>query len=162
MKEVIFTNKATINAEGQRHSNHCTSVVAIKEDGTVCMTFTSIKDAAERLGINANYISTCMNAEEHRTCKGWDFYRTKEAMSIFDRIVLGYNRNASDAQKWREQEAEKERIRLEEERKQNEIIRLQNKQAKLEANVEKYTCKLHEIMDALTDTKMELAALVGA
>ena len=159
MKEVIFTNKATITAEGKRHSNHCTSVVAIKADGTVCMTFTSIKDAAESLDINANYISTCMNSETHRTCKGWDFYRTKDAMSIFNRIVNGYNNNARDAQKWREQEAEKKRIRLEEERKRNEILRLQNKAQKLEASVEKYTGKLHAIIDALNDTKMELAAL---
>ena len=132
MKNITITNKATINAEGKLNSKHCVPVVCYNEKTGEIKSFSSVADAAEILGINANYISTCMN--NNTICKGYSICRTKDAPTVIDFIVGIANRNYNDAMKWREQEAEKERIRLEEERRQNEIVQLTEKIAKLEAN----------------------------
>lgn len=157
MKEIVITNKATINAEGKLHSNHCKAVVAIKADGSEIKFFSSIQDAAEQLCINANYISTCMNNE--KTCKGWDFYPAKETLSVVDRMMNIFNRNAMEAQKWRAQEAEKERIRLEEEQRQNNILKLKQKLTKLDTDITKCSDKYRTLVDAYNTTKEELAML---
>lgn len=160
MKEIIITNKATVNAEGKLHSNHCKSVVAIKVDGSEIKFFSSIQDAAEQLGINANYISTCMSKE--KTCKGWDFYPAKETLSVVDKMVNIFNQNAMAAQKWRAQEAEKEAIRLAEEKRQNDILKLKQKIAKLETYIAKCSDRYRSLVDAYNTAKEELAMLEEA
>lgn len=159
MKEIIITNEATINAEGNLHSKHCKSVIAIKKDGSEVKIFSSIQDAAELLGINANYISTRMNSD--MPCKGWEFIPMKRVLSVVDKIVDVCNRNATDAQKWQAQEAEKERIRLEEERKQREIAKAKEKVAKLETDAEKYRSKWYDTVAALNNAYAELDNLLN-
>jgi hypothetical protein len=160
MKEVIIGNEATIKAEGELNSKHCKPVVAIKLDGSVFKFFTSMHDAAKKLNINANYISTCMNDENQRPCKGCIFIPLCKTLSVVDTMADILNRNIMDAQKWRAQEAEKERIRLEEERRQEEIAKLKAKADKLENDITKCSEKYRSLVDEYNETKEKLNILL--
>jgi spore cortex formation protein SpoVR/YcgB (stage V sporulation) len=157
MKEIIIGNEASVHCEGKLNSKHCKPVVAIKTDGSEFKFFTSIQDAAEKLGINANYISTCMNDE--KPCKGWNFIPLRKVLSVVDTMADIMNRNVMDAQKWRAQEAEKERIRLEEERRQENIARLKARVAHLDKEITKCSEKYRSLVDEYNTATMELEAL---
>ena len=160
MNEIIIGNEATVKAEGKLNSKHCKPVVAIKADGSVFKIFTSIQDAAEKLNINANYISTCMNDEAQKPCKGWIFIPLRKMLSVVDTMADILNRNIMDAQKWRAQEAEKERIRLEEERRQEEIEKLKVKVDKLDNDITKCSEKYRSLVDEYNETKERLNILL--
>lgn len=157
MKEIMISNEATIKAEGKLNSKHCKPVVAIKVDGSEFKIFSSIQDAAEKLNINANYISTCMNDE--RPCKGWNFVPLRKILSVVDTMADIMNRNTMDAQKWRAQEAEKERIRKAEEKRQNDIAKLKAKVDKLDSDISKCSDKYRSLVDEYNDAKEKLALL---
>ena len=159
MNEIIITNEATIEAEGKFHSKHCTPVTFFSvKDGTI-KNFSSILDAAAGFEIHHSYISHCLNRK--KIYKGYKIIRTTELPMYIGEIASITNKNAEDARKWQEQEAEKERIRLEEERRQNEINKLEEKIAKLEADAEKYQGKWNNTMSALNVAQMQRENLLG-
>lgn len=158
MKEIIITNEATINAEGNFYSKHCKPVVAIKKDGSEFHSFSSIHDAGAKLNISPNYISSRMS--EKKPCRGWEFYDTKEIASVVGKMADMINRNAMDAQKYRAIEAEQERVRLEEEKRQNEIAKLRNRIAKANERAEQYNAKWAAAVNEANDLERELEALL--
>lgn len=152
MKKIIITNKSEIPAEGTLHSNHCKSVACYKTDGSELRIFSSVRDAADKLGINPSYISTCMN--DRRVCKGYKIVSAREIHIILEDIVHGYNANANDARKWQQQEAEKEAVRKAEE------LRIANI-AKLEAKERVMNEKYMKLFEGLAEVRRELMELRG-
>lgn len=158
MKDITITNKATIAAEGKLNSKHCQPVVCFSKKYGIIRSFSSVADAAEILDINANYISTCMS--EKKLCKGYRICRTRDVPMYIDELAEIANNNATDAHKWQEQEAEKERIRLAEEKRRNDIANLKKKIAKLDADIIKCSDKYRSLVDEYNDATMELEALL--
>lgn len=158
MSEITITNKTTMQAEGKRNNKNCKPVICI-ETGEV---FTSSADAAEKVGVHFSAMSAVCTGKI-KTCKGMHFCYTSAALENLNAVMERLREATAleeDARKWREQEAEKERIRLEEERKQNEIIKLQNKVEKLQADAVTYKDKWHRAMNALNDAQMQLENLL--
>lgn len=152
MKKIIITNKSEIPAEGVLHSNHCKSVACYKTDGSELRIFSSVQDTADTLGINPGYISTCMN--DRKVCKGYKIVPAREIGLILSDIVQGYNSNAIDARKWRQQEAEQEEARKAEEHRLANIAKLEAKEAAMN---EKYL----KLFEDLTEVRRELMELKG-
>lgn len=170
MKTIIINNKATVEAEGKFNSKHCKPIMCIKADNSELRSFSSVADAAIELGINHNYISTCMS--KGAKCKGYRFFSTKDAASFINEIVKSYNNNANDANNYRRIKAEEEavrkaeEIRIANERKAKEhhaalVAKAEAKVSKLAAACEKYQTKLNDSMNALDEANRELEALMG-
>lgn len=128
MKKITIQNKAVINAEGEFNSNHCKPVVCIKVDGSEFRFFSSRTDAANSLGIDANYISRCVT--NNIPCKGWMIRDARETATLLGEMSEVINGTAKDAQKWRAQEAEKEKIRLAKEKRESDIAKAKAKVAR--------------------------------
>lgn len=112
---INIQNEANVNAEGKHVHGRSISVVEI-ETGRV---FVSIIDAAAHAGTNANYMAVRLrNDEAFTTIKGKRYCYLSRLMESSD-MVLSQLREKSndteDARKWREYQAEQERIRKEEE-----------------------------------------------
>ena len=157
MSEIIITNEATIEAEGNFNSKHCTPVTVFSvKDGTI-KNFSSILDAAADFGTHHSYISHCLNRK--KIYKGCKIIRTKELPMYIGEIAAITNKSAEDARKWQEQEAEKERIRLAEEKRQNDIKKLRTKISKLETEITKCSNAYRTLVDEYNTAKEELAML---
>lgn len=160
MKTIIINNKATVEAEGKYNSKHCKPIMCIKTDNSELRSFSSVADAAIQLGINHNYISTCMS--KGVKCKGYRFFSTKDAASFIDEIVKSYNSNASDAKKYQLIRAEEEAVKRERERREAAIAKAEAKVTKLAAACAKYQEKFNASMNALDEANKELEALLDA
>lgn len=102
-----------VKAEGELSSGNCDPVIII-ENG---MVFTSQTDCAKFLGVSSNAVSAVICGRS-RTCKGYHLISVSRLPEEAD-MLLSRLREASsaeeDAKKWREHQAEQERLRKEEE-----------------------------------------------
>lgn len=158
MKNINIQNEANINAEGKLNYYRCKPVICI-ETGEV---FTSVTDAAEKMGVLPNNMSVHLNGKT-RTIHGKHFCYLSRVTESLDTIMERLRKTSAmeeDAKKWREYQAEQEAIRKAEEKRQNEIAKLKEKIVKHEAEAEKAKAKWEASVDAMNDAQMELEALL--
>ena len=119
MKNTInIQNESNIQAEGKLNSRKCKPVICI-ETGEV---FSSVTDAAEKFGSSAQNLSTHLTGKR-RTFVGKHFCYLSRTMESLDTIMERLQKTAAmeeDARKWREYQAEQERIRKAEEKRREE------------------------------------------
>lgn len=144
--EIILNNKSTYVAIGELNSGNCKRVA--NDEGYI---FTSMTDAAKHAGVAVQNMWHHLQPNGPRTCKGHVYWYVDKRDESFGRVM---NRLAEttaenerrkadeeDARKWREYQAEQERIRkAEEERLENERKEKEKRdkeKAKADAKVER-------------------------
>lgn len=168
MKKINIQNEANIKAEGKLNSRHCKPVICI-ETGEV---FTSVTDAAEKIGVSVQNMSNHMNGR-NRTIHGKRYCYLSRVTESLDAIVTRLRETAAveeDAKRWKAYQAEQEAIRkaeekrLEEERKAEEkrraeITKAEAKVARLTSMAQDYEAKWHQVMADLNEAEKILEAL---
>jgi transcriptional regulator with XRE-family HTH domain len=136
---INMQNEANIKAEGKLNSKHCKPVICL-ETGEV---FTSMTDAAEKLGVSPQNMSNYMNGR-CRHIRGKHYCYLSRVNESLDAIVTRLRETAAveeDAKKWQEYQAEQEAIRKEEERRAEEARKAEEKRqaaiVKADAKVER-------------------------
>lgn len=112
---INIQNYAEINAEGKLNNRHCKPVICL-ETGEV---FTSVTDAAEKIGGSAQNLSTHLTGKR-RSFAGKHFCYLSRATESLDAIVTRLRETSTmeeDAKKWRAYQAEQEAIRKAEEKR---------------------------------------------
>lgn len=159
MKKINIHNEANINGNGTHTKKNCKPVICI-DTGEV---FTSAADAAEHVGVHFSMMSAaCLGRV--RTCKGKRYCYLSQAPENLNSIVTRLREVSameSDAKRWREYQAEQNRLRKEEERRQQAIAKAAAKVSSLVEACTKYESKLTEAMMALDVAQAELASLRG-
>lgn len=169
-KTINIHNNANINAEGKLNSRHCKPVICL-ETGEV---FTSVTDAAEKMGGIAQNLSTHLTGKR-RSFAGKHFCYLYRATESLDAIVTRLRETSTmeeDAMKWRAYQAEQEAIRraeekrIEDERKAKEqheeaIAKAKAKVEHRKAICERLDARLLEAEKRLMQAEMELKALIG-
>lgn len=170
MKNINIHNNANINAEGKLNTRHCKPVICL-ETGEV---FTSVTDAAEKAGLNAQNLSTHLTGKR-RTFAGKHYCYLSNATESLDAIVSRLRETSSmeeDARKWREYQAEQERIRkaeelrIESERKEKEqreaaVARTKEKIERRQKICSRIEQHLNEAKARLMEAKNEYQELTG-
>ena len=136
-KTINIHNNANINAKGRFNSSHCKPVICI-ETGEV---FTSVDDAARHAALPATNLSTHLTGKR-KHFGGKHYCYLSKATDNLDAIMNRLRETSAmeeDARKWREYQAEQERIRKEEEMRQEEIRKAKEK---YEADVAKAKDKI--------------------
>jgi phage-related minor tail protein len=168
MKKINIHDKADIHAEGNLNTKHCKPVICV-DTGEV---FTSMTDAAEAAGVSVGNMS-CHLTGRYRTVKGKRYCYLSKVTESLDTIVTRLRETSSmeaDAQKWREHQAEQERIRKAEEKRREEerkaeenrkaeIAKLQAKRASLNNKISEYSSKWDEAISELAKVERELESL---
>lgn len=137
MKNINIQNKANINAEGKLNSRHCKPVICL-ETGEV---FTSVTDAAEKAGLNAQNLSSHLTGKR-RTFDGKHYCYLSNATESLNAIVTRLRETSTmeaDALKWRAYQAEQETIRKAEEKRIEDERKAKEKH---EADLEKAKTKV--------------------
>lgn len=158
MKTIIIHNEAKINANGNLSGGHCKPVICL-DNGC---RFTSMTDAAEYANVSIQFMSNHLNGRS-RTCHGKHYcylhQLTEKADILMDRLHEA-SADAEDARRWREYQAEQERIRLEEERRQRDIAKAREKIAAYEEKSAAYRDKMYEAMTLKEEAERELENLL--
>lgn len=157
MKKINIQNEANIKAEGKLNSRHCKPVICI-ETGEV---FTSVTDAAEKIGVSVQNMSNHMNGR-NRTIHGKRYCYLSRVTENLDSIVTRLRETAAveeDAKRWKAYQAEQEAIRKAEEKRQAEIAKAAEKVAKLTASAQDLEAKWHKVMAELTEAEKAFEAL---
>jgi chromosome segregation ATPase len=113
MATLNIHKETNINAEGTHNSGTNKPVICI----TTGKKFASITDAAEYYGTTIYSISNVVR-EKQKTAAGKRFcylHKATENLEELTSQIAKLNADAEDARKWREYQAEQERIRREEE-----------------------------------------------
>lgn len=177
MKHTITLNEeSTYEAIGKTSGGNCEP---IGNDEGKC--FTSMKDAAEYAGVSPQYMWNHLQPHGTKTCRGHVYFYINKRDQSFDKVMKQLTKTTAevqrrkadeeDARKWREYQAEQERIRkaeekrLEDERKaeerrQNEIAKLRNRIAKANERAEQYNAKWVAAVNEANDLERELEALL--
>lgn len=136
-KTINIHNVSNISAKGKYNSNHCKPVICI-ETGEV---FTSVYDAAQKEAMSPNNLSSHLTGKK-KTFAGKHYCYLSKANENLDAIMSRLRETSTmeeDARKWREYQAEQERIRKEEAKRQEEIRKAKEK---YEADVAKAKDKI--------------------
>lgn len=177
----IHGDKKTITAIGKFNSGHTKPVVR-KEDGKV---YSSITDAAADAGVHRGHLNRhLLHPDKLTHVKGFHYAYLKNVLdnpdelliqlrntsAEKDALVAGALKDAEDARKWREYQAQLQK-QAEEEAKKQDAARIaeekrQEKIAALEAKIERaqriysdYDGKANRALARLINLKAELAAL---
>ena len=138
MKNTInIQNESNIHVEGKLNSKKCKPVICI-ETGEV---FSSVTDAAEKFGSSTQNLSTHLTGKR-RSFAGKHFCYLSRTMESLDTIMERLQKTAAmeeDARKWREYQAEQERIRKAEEKRREEERKAKEKR---ESEIEKAKARL--------------------
>lgn len=183
MKDQIINihNNATINAVGKFNSKH-TKAVICKETGTI---YSSITDAAKGAGVTYAMVWGNLNGK-YKSVKGKHYEYLDNILDNPDDVFVQLRKTsaelkqakaenaslAEDARKWREYQAEQERIRREEERRleaerraeedrQNRIAKLTKRLERRKATEEQAIARAEKATARRKETEDELAALLG-
>lgn len=133
MATLNIHNETNINAKGTRTCGVNKPVICI-ETGEI---FASVTDAAEHFGTSIYNISNAARGAQ-KTARGKRFCfvsRATENIEALTSQINKLNADAEDARRWREYQAEQERIRREEEeciRAEQERIRAEEERARAE------------------------------
>ena len=118
MKKINIQHESDIKAEGKYNSGHCKPVICI-ETGEV---FTSVADAAEKVGCVANNMSSHLTGRI-RSIKGKHFCYLSRVNESLDAIITRLRETSAveaDAKKWQAYKAEQDAIRAAEEKRAEE------------------------------------------
>lgn len=156
---INIQNEANIKAEGKHVHHHSKPIICI-ETGEV---FVSMTDAAERVGVHISTVSSCVTGKTH-TVKGKHYCYLNRVNESLDAIVTRLretSNDSEDAKKWREYQAEQERIRLEKEAHDAAIAKAQEKVNKRRAICERIQDELARALDRLTEAEVVLNELLN-
>lgn len=156
---INIQNEANIQAEGKLNGGCCKPVICI-ETGEV---FTSVTDAAEYIGITVPNMVVHLKGRS-KSCKGKHFCYLSRVNESLDAIVTRLretSNDSEDAKKWREYQAEQERIRLEKEAHDAAVAKAQEKVNKRRAICERIQAELARALDRLTEAEVDLNNLLG-
>ena len=110
---INIQDEVIIKAEGEKSGGNCMCCMIV-ETGE---RFTSQIDLAKRLGTSPSAVSNAIRGNQ-RTCKGYHIIaasRIEENVDVILDHLYEASKDKEDARKWREYQAEQERIRKEEE-----------------------------------------------
>lgn len=153
---INIQNEANINAEGKLNCHRCKPVICL-ETGDV---FTSIADAAERMGVHKSNMSQHLRGKL-RTIKGKHYCYLSRATESLDVIVARLRETSAmedDARKWREYQAEQEAIRKAEEKR---IADERKAKEEYEANVQKAINKIQRRHKMLERAKQQVNDIIN-
>lgn len=177
----IHGDKKTITAIGKFNSGHTKPVVR-KEDGKV---YSSITDAAANAGVAASYLSKhLIHPDKITHVKGFHYTYLKDLLDNPDELLIqlrntsaqkealvaGALKDAEDARKWREYQAQLQKqaeddakkqdaARIAEEKRQEKIAALEAKIERAQRIYSNYDGKANRALTRLINLKAELAAL---
>ena len=158
MKNITIHNEANIRAEGKLNSKHCKPVICL-ETGEV---FTSVTDAAEKMGMSGNNLSSHLTGKR-RSFAGKHFCYLSNATESLDAIVSRLRETSAmedDARKWREYQAEQEAKRKAKEKYEAELEKAKDKVARRTEICEQIAAKLAQAEERKMEAEMELKALL--
>ena len=163
MTTLNIHNAVTIEAKGTHTNTNAKPVICI-DTGEV---FASVTDAAEHLGAHWTTVSANVRGRA-KTCKGKRFCYLSKATENLEALtaqITKLNADAEDARKWREYQAEQERIKAEQERIEKErreremkLIKLSDKLARRNRMVEKLEVELAQAIAYRDEAKEALDA----
>lgn len=159
MKKINIQHEANVDAKGQLNSKNCKPVVCL-ETGDV---YSSATDAAEAVGVTLSNMSSHLTGKS-RSVKGKHYCYLSRVSENLNVIVTRLRETAAveaDAKRWQAYQAEQNRIRKEEESRQQAIAKAEAKVAALTEKCEKHYNKWNEAMTALNEAERELEALRG-
>lgn len=166
MKKINIHDKADIHAEGILSTKHCKPVICV-DTGEV---YTSATDAAEAAGVSIGNMSSHLTGR-YRTVKGKRYCYLSKVTESLDTIVTRLRETSSmeaDAQKWREHQAEQEKLRKLQEEQRKAKEQHDAKVAKARAKVERCNeicnrieAQLAEAESNLVNAMHELNVLEG-
>lgn len=158
MKTINMQHEANIKAEGRLNSKKCVPVICI-ETGEV---FTSVTDAAERLGVAQSNVSAHLTGKS-RTVKGKHFCYLSRVNESLDAIVTRLREASAieeDAKKWKTYEEEQNAIRCAEEKRAEEARIAKAKRnaaiAIADAKIERYKAIRDRIAAQLEEAEKNL------
>jgi hypothetical protein len=156
---MILNNKSTYEAIGELKSAHCKPVG--NDEGK---RFTSMTDAAKYAGVSVQNMCKHLSPNGSRTCKGHVYFYIDKRDESFDTIMSRLSEMSAeaerrkadedDARKWREYQAEQERIRKAEEKR---IEDERKAKEKYEADVQKAKARLARRTEICERLASELA-----
>lgn len=168
MKEIIITNRATINAEGKLNCSRCKPVVDI----TALKTFTSVTDAAKWIGSTPANLVRCLKSEtkvlkKHKFCylSEIDEYLNdvfSQGQSSSEEKVKAALWDALMAEQEAARKAEEERIEAERKAKEElaaKIIKTEEKLARRKAIYEHKLAEAKAADERVAQTEQELYEL---
>lgn len=158
MKNINIHNEANIKAEGKLNSKHCKPVICL-ETGEV---FTSVTDAAEKMGMSCNNLSSHLTGKR-RSFAGKHFCYLSNATESLDAIVSRLRETSTmeeDARKWRAYQAEQEEIRKAKEKHEADVKKAEDKLARRTEICERLANELARAEQRKMEAEMELEALM--
>ena len=160
MKKINIQNEANINGEGKLNSGNCKPVICI-DTGDV---YTSCMDAAESIGVHFTAMSAHLRGKT-RTIHGKRYIYLSRVNEGLNAIVTRLRETASveaDAKRWREYQAEQEKIRKAEAKRAEEIAKAERKLNNCQEIRNRIASQLVEADVRLIEAQEELEELMGS
>lgn len=157
MTTLVTSVFSTCKANGGGRNGNCKPVMCTsgKYKGTV---YASMTDAMEATGIYYQCISNAVHGRQKKA-GGMTWCLVDDVKNNIDIISEQLQQDAEDARKWREYQAEQERIRKAEEKRQAAIEKTKAKIAHLEELYDKKYKAMEEAYACLNDARIELEVL---
>jgi hypothetical protein len=159
MKKINIQNEANIKAKGEHTQKSAKPVICI-DTGEV---FASTTDAAESAGVHITTMSSvCLG--KIRTANGKRYCYLSRVTESLDSIVTRLRETAAveeDAKRWQAYQAEQEKIRKAEEKRQADIAKARDKVARLNEAAAKYEEMWRQTMNDLNAAEQHLESLIG-
>ena len=159
MKKINIHNNANINAEGKLNSRHCKPVICL-ETGAV---FSSVTDAAESTGLNAQNLSTHLTGKK-KSFAGMHWCYLCNVTESLDVIVTRLRETSAmeeDARKWRAYQAEQEALRKAEQKRIEDERKAKEKLERCTAICQRLESELLRAEQRRMEAEEELRALSG-
>ena len=159
MTTLVTNVFSTCKANGGGRNGNCKPVMCTsgKYKGTV---YASMIDAAEITGLCISNISDAVRGKR-KTAGGMTWCLVSDIQNNVSIISEQLQQDAEDARKWREYQAEQERIRKAEEKRQATLEKAKAKVVHLEELYDKKYKAMEEVYTRLNDAKIELEVLEG-
>lgn len=156
---INIQNEANINAMGEHTGKNAKPVICL-DNGQV---FTSMIDAATYANVATSSMVFHLQGKS-KACKGKHFCYLSRVNENLDTLVTRLRKTSNDsedAKKWREYQAEQERIRLEKEAHDALVAKVQDKVNKRKAICERIKAELERADARRIEAEAELNALLN-